>query len=333
MKIHAYQLNSSKILLPTVQLEQTKSIEQLQKYMNSGLVRVVLVPEAVGESVLEHLKTLSEDMDPVDVIIVAAKVKIATTRDWTSRGAADVWDLNHWEDKLNQFVSAIEASNVLPMNPMIHSDETKVIAVASAYSGAGATFTSLLIATYLKKHHKARVAIWEAVPSGKERYRKLHYLMGMAYKNVSDVRFEMNGISFFESGVDDQMIEQLQAKYDYIIYDMGQLTDSKNDHLFFRAHVPILVGSGSLLRMDTLVETLKAYSHRQSHRLQILLTSCDHKTMKLAREVMPGRMVLSMPTHEKGLFELQDSSNEVIEGLLSTLIQPKAKKGLLGLLR
>lgn len=315
-------------ILPSMILNNIENIEELKLKSLSISVDLILLGEQYAEAGLNELIPLRDQMPDTQIMIICNVANAKIIRSWTAQGADDVWLQSEWQTQLLEFGGGRDIQ-IEPSRVVLEGKETKVIAVASVFSGGGSTYTALMLAKYLRKKHKARVAIWEGVPQGKEKLRTLNYILNdrsaMSGEKFEKLYSEVDGLCFFENTVDDQTLEVVQQEFDYLIYDLGELSCSANELLFFRAHVPLLIGSTAPYRWVETARALREFQHRRQDRVQIVVPFASKECISQQQELNPGRLIHSMPTHQDPL-RLEEESSQVIETLLTTIL-PKPKKG------
>lgn len=318
--------NQTSAILPSMTMEEVKSLESLQKKSISLSIALIVLSENEAEEALSMLVPYRDQMIDTEIVVVCSKVTAQVTRQWTAIGAAEVWPQSSWIQSLIQYGGGGDVQ-MIPQVP-IDSGETKVIAVSTVFSGAGSTYLSLMLATYLKKKYKAKVAIWEGGVEGRESLRTLQFILNgrtpMA-DQLDRLYYNIAGISFFDSTVDDQTLEAVQQEFDYIIYDMGELLQTENELLFFRAHVPILIGSGAQYRLPDPARVINKFQHRRNERVQVVIPFGSKSTISELQQIMPGRLIHALPIHYDPL-EVEAESSDVLAALLSSVLSKPKKR-------
>lgn len=127
-----------------------------------------------------------------------------------------------------------------------------VIAVAGTARGVGSSHTSIMIAQELarKKH---TVALFEA--NGTRDYEKIECVYeDVAYKTMDLDQFHIRGVDYIKSNAKLSMSELLSRGYDYIVLDVGELRSSSFYKDAMKAHIPIIVGSGSVWNLPDIID-------------------------------------------------------------------------------
>lgn len=289
---------------------------------------LILMPEYVliHEKEARKLLPLAEEI-PVKFVVIIETSSLSTTaiRSWTALGASDVWLGSSWQEKLLEahIQGGAKPQQIEPpeMN-FSRTGERIVIAVGSVYEGAGSTHTALLIAHYLARHAKTKVAVWEG---------GIHPCFSfLEYIKEGDVsnhpRYELNNVALYKAEVSEYWIGSLMSDYRYTVLDLGSLQGSKQADLFVQASVPVLVGSGSEWRMKELISFCREHSRVPQEYWRIALPLANDLNREMVAGCLSGRPVFSIPNHPDP-FHPQVNTDELLEGLLSPVLQKPKKRG------
>lgn len=195
----------------------------------------------------EKIKDILKKDDEFSELVLMAEEKIKQERekDFLSQG----------EDVKREQKDSIFSFNINPNVKTIQKKETIIqnqiigsvfIGVANSIRGAGSTFVSMALASYIKKQGQS-VSVIEMNPNP-----QLGNLSNDKTKNMITVK----GIDIYYMKKKDNKfpIPPLMTNYKYIVADLGVLkriekgiyTNNNNYFEFLRSTVPILMVSGSL---------------------------------------------------------------------------------------
>ncbi|MBA9086513.1 hypothetical protein FHR92_002991 [Fontibacillus solani] len=331
MNILIYDLELKQIALlnPGVQLLTCQDRESLEKRLLVTQPDYLILSEAEAEEILKWNNTLSED--DMSVIVVASGNNPQEVREWTKIGAHYVWAREEWEKQLDEFISA----HLLQHTPSrLHDDaiavrslddwsddDTLVIAVGGVYSGVGSTHTALLIANFLSRYTKQPVALWESTQ--RPTFEFLQYIKHG--KNNDSPKFKIGSVTYFKSEVDATLIEDAADQFRYLVIDMGCIQECTQKELFFKSRLSVLVGSASEWRVQENIRFCGSYSQSKQNRWRIVLPLASPEAQEETAQMLSGRPVFSLPGHFN-VFDQQDDTDQVLEGVLSPILPKKAKR-------
>lgn len=324
-------LEAQKLSLPNQLLHRCSSVEEVEKTL------VILQPEYIlvhEEKAPEIIELVSKKLQSnVSIIVVCLSDSPQIVRKWTSIGALMVWSLLNWEEQLKRIGSediirdnkevASESLGLPHMDFSPNDVMTIVIAVGGVYEGAGSTHTALLIANYLMRYYKTRVALWEA--GTKPCFDFLHYVV--SGKEIRKQRFELGDLTFFNAEIPLNMVESAAAEYQFLVMDLGCLDHNENQKLFANARIPVLVGSGSEWRMRELIKYCGEQASKRQDRWRIVLPMASMEMRHEMGECLVGRPVFALPAHID-IKKAQETTDQVLEGILSPVLSNRPRKGL-----
>lgn len=289
---------------------------------------LILMPEYVliHEDEARSLLPLAEEI-PVKFVVISEASSLSSTavRSWTALGASDVWLNGSWQEKLLEAHHLIEAKPqqiALPEMNFSRTGERIVIAVGSVYEGAGSTHTALLIAHYLARYAKTKVALWEG--GNHPCFSFLEYIKEGDFSDHP--RYELNNVALYKAEVSEYWIGSLMSDYRYTVLDLGSLQGRKQAELFVQASVPVLVGSGSEWRVKELISFCREHSRVPQEYWRVALPLANEPNREMVAGCLSGRPVFSVPNHPDP-FHPQANTDELMEGLLSPILQKQKKRG------
>lgn len=298
----------------------------LEEVKESSLILMpnyVLIHEDQARSILP----LAEEI-PVKFVVISEANSLSSTavRSWTALGASDVWMNESWQEKLLETHHLVEAKPqhiALPEMNLSRTGERIVIAVGSVYEGAGSTHTALLIAHYLARYAKTKVAVWEG--GNHPCFSFLEYIKEGDFSNHP--RYDLNDVALYKAEVSEHWIGSLMNDYRYTVLDLGTLQTTKQADLFVQASLPVLVGSGSEWRVKELISFCREHSRVPQEYWRIALPLANEQNREMVAGCLSGRPVFALPNHPDP-FQPQASTDELLEGLLSPILQKQKKRGL-----
>ncbi|ASA20267.1 hypothetical protein [Paenibacillus donghaensis] len=234
--------------------------------------------------------------------------------------------MNHgWQEKLLEVQHLVETNTqqvAVPELDFKRVGERIVIAVGSVFEGAGSTHTALLIAHYLARYAKTKVAVWEG--GSRPCFSFLEYIKEGNYSNHP--RYDLGDIALYKAEVSEHWVGSLMNEYKYTVLDLGCLTSSNQAGLFVQASLPVLIGSGSEWRVKELISFCREYSRVPQDYWRIALPLANDQNQEMVAGCLSGRPVFAVPNHPDP-FQLQTNTDELLEGLLSPILQKQKKRG------
>jgi hypothetical protein len=295
-----------------------ETLEQKLLIMRPDLL---LVPESEAKEVLNWIKSMNLEHE-VPIIVIGSD---DNTRQWTRLGIYSVWSEENWEDELQKTNTVVPLQNnndLLPKDEGIELEEDPIIiAVGSVYSGAGSTHTALLIANYLSRTQKQKVAVWECAEH--PTFQFLQYVQNGKFNNSP--RFDIGKVTYLKAEVELSEVEAAAEKFRYIILDLGYIQNSPQKDLFFKSRLSVLVGSGSSWRVGEFFKFCNNYSQIKQSRWRIVLPLASSETQEEVGLMLSGRPVFALPAHSI-VSEQQDDTDQMLEGILSPVLIKKTKR-------
>jgi len=289
---------------------------------------LILIPEYVliHEDQARSILPLAEEI-PVKFVVISETNSLSSTaiRSWTALGASDVWMNENWQEKLLEVHHLLESKPqqiALAEVNFNRVGERVVIAVGSVFEGAGSTHTALLIAHYLARYAKTKVAVWEG--GCRPCFSFLEYIKEGNYSNHP--RYDLNDIALYKSEVSEHWVGSLMNDYRYTVLDLGSLHSTKQADLFVQASLPVLVGSGSEWRVKELISFCREHSRVPQEYWRIALPLANEPNREMLAGCLSGRPVFAVPNHPDP-FLTQANTDELLEGLLSPILQKQKKRG------
>lgn len=307
-----YNLEVKEIPPPAYRLHVCNDQKEMEGMLLKMAVTLIVMPEEHA-GLIERLSLFAPN---IPIAIVVKEHSHQHARHWTSQGIAWVWPESNWERHLNLTLDA-----PLPETQLADSQEkvvsqtydqpTILIAVAGAFDGAGSTHLSFALANYLAKQGDGKVAIWEA---GRN---PCFEFLAFNHNGVVNTkpRFEMDKVTYFKSTVDMDWVESYAEQFRYLIVDLGNINTSEHTSLFFRATIPVLVGSGSSWRQRELVQLCRKHIHKPQEKWRVVLPMASEDARDEMAETLAGRQVMSLPTCDP--YQLSEEAEQVIERILN----------------
>lgn len=328
MNVIAFKLKSI-LNFPHLQVHYCDDLESTVQLIYLLRPEFVIMAAQEAEELLYQIDT--DRIEETALVVVDESVSAQITRKWTALGASEVWSILDWGEQLSQRTTeAIEEGpeNIITAAGDKTTQEHVVIAVGGVYSGVGCTHTSILLANYLARTQKAKVAVWEggAQPcfSFWEYYQK--------GENSREPLFEQGNISFYKKeSTPANWINALSQDYKFLILDLGKL-DSENTSFFLNAKIPILLGSGSEWRARELLHFCQKHQAARQDYWRVVLPMAGDESFGDMTECLKGRPVFSVPVHPN-VFQRQEDTDQQLEGILSPILQKKNRRGLSRLFR
>lgn len=303
-------------------------VHSCEKAENLINMAITLNPEYIithadqAEWLLDAYST-SQNRLKADIVVVCPISTPQVIREWTSRGAAMVWNELSWEDELHSLVDVPVPSQTEVQNVSEHSSGmSQIITVGSTYGGAGSTHTAFLLASFLARHCKTKVALVET-GSNPCFHRLDDFYNGQ--KNSIRPRFEIDKLTLFKGNGSAKWIDSATDDFPYVVVDMGDMEQSDDSQAFFRSSLPVLVASASDWRFQELHDFIKRNNAHRQDRMRIAFPMASDEAMDALTKVMKNRLLFSLPPHGDP-FTRQEDTDEVLESILFPLM-PKRPKG------
>ncbi|KFM93134.1 hypothetical protein [Paenibacillus macerans] len=322
MHVMLYGLEPKKITPPWLTIFSDQDKEKMERALFVLQPSLLLVHETLAHEILEDFA-----VGKTEVIVVSPDASSQNVRRWTARGASLVWAEEEWEETLYSSKATRNESvlgNFREGTSTHYSSNrgTVLIAVGGVYGGAGSTHTALLVAQYLANVSRRKVAVWEG--GNHPCFDFLRYVELGSYSDGS--YFNLGGnLTLFRHETDWNWIDHTQ-QFRYLILDLGDLTASEEvQRLFFKAELPILIGSGSLWRMREIVQFCQINAQVRQDRWRIALPLASATAQEELAELLSGRPVFAVPSNPEVL-EIRSETAEVLEGMLSPVMEKRPKK-------
>ncbi|MGG1670004.1 hypothetical protein ACIFOE_05005 [Paenibacillus sp. NRS-1783] len=285
----------------------------------------IIVHSDHAEVVLGTCSSLQEELQ-AQIIVVCPISTPQVIREWTSRGAAMAWHELNWEEQLYNL-----------MDPLVNTPDTatqnvseyvqgmsQIITVGSTYSGAGSTHTAFLIASFLSRYCRAKVALIE-----RGSHASFHKLDECYHgqKNSARTRFDINKVTLFKAIGSAEWVDSIADDFPFVVVDMGDVEEIEEVQTFFRSSLPVLVASSSDWRLRDLGDFMNRNRSFRQDRMRIACPLGTKEAIDSLRKMMKNRMFFSVPQHDNP-FESQEDTDEVMESILSPLLPKKGKSGL-----
>ncbi|MEK5163165.1 hypothetical protein NYE69_12610 [Paenibacillus sp. FSL R5-0527] len=325
MHVMLYGLEPKRMTPPGLTIFTDQDKVQMERSLFLLQPGLLLVHETLAHEILDFA------VGKTEVVVVSPDNSSQNVRRWTACGASLVWAEEEWEEALYSMAETRNgnAQGNLPEGTTAHhsslplaSRGTILIAVGGVYGGAGSTHTALLVAQYLANVSRGKVAVWEG--GNHPCFDFLSYVELGSYSAEPYFNLGAN-LTLFRNETDWTWIDHIQ-QFRYLILDLGDLTTSEEaQRLFFKAELPILVGSGSLWRIREIVQFCQAHAQVRQDRWRIALPHASEEAHEELAELLSGRPVFSVPSNPEVL-EIRDETAEVLEGMLSPVMEKRPKK-------
>ncbi|WP_138753527.1 hypothetical protein [Paenibacillus sinopodophylli] len=305
---------------PAYRLHVCKDQHEVERLLLNMAVSLIVMPEALAPGMIERLNVFASE---TQIAVVVSEHKQESARGWTSKGVAWVWPQKNWEQHLKLTFDTPEPepsySGAEYHAEHTYDQPTLLIAVAGAFDGAGSTHLSFAIANYLAKQGSGKVALWEAGRNPCFEYLAFNRTGEMNTKP----RFEMDKVTCFKGSADIDWVESYAEQFRYLIVDVGNLNTSEHAHHFFRANIPVLVGSGSSWRQRELAQLCRKHIHKPQEKWRIVLPMASEDARDELAEALAGRQVIALPVCDP--YHLSDEAEEVIQRMLQISVRKPAR--------
>ncbi|WP_336775388.1 hypothetical protein [Paenibacillus sp. MMO-58] len=317
MQVVLIGLEIEELLHPDIKLLSLPNVAQAETVLRLFQPDLVIIPEEAALNLFELLDVMEMRLP---IAVIAKEDSPNELRRWTALGAQWVWEQATWKRKLQELQQPQDSLFSAPVlspdpeqvpMPSWQQNGPVIIAVASAFPGAGATHQALLFARYLAQS-RLPVAIWEA--GSRPCFDYLEYVQSglISHKH----RFETDGITFIKRTAELAYLDTIGEKYRYVILDLGDIQQTDVQSHFFRSHIPVLVGSGAEWRQRDLVQLCRSYPQQQA-KWRIVLPHATLAMRQELEEVLLGRSIFSMPTVADALHEnLPDETRHALAEIL-----------------
>lgn len=215
---------------------------------------------------------------------------------------------------------------------------TVIIALAGTTRGAGATHNSIQIARYLKSSG-FEVACVEMLDSDRGQAAFKYFGEDDSKKTKIENGFHLNGIDFYKEVDPEKYVQIIQAQYQYVVVDLGQITfNSKNSTFegeyfreFLRSHLAIICVKSAIWDFPYLIALIdKLLSNSWNKPINLFFNFADESRFKYfcSRFEPKVKKALQLQFYHNSFlpnpFEDQESSalSALLEGIL-----PKTRKG------
>lgn len=336
MKIILFGLEQTLPAPAEFRLHRCTDIENLAQMLLGMTPEFVVVEEGKADLVLSALGDLTGELQ-TEVIILCAITAVTTTREWVAKGARHVWPALRWEDKLSELSQSVHSSdqidqNVSPGDSASYErsqEMTQVIAVGGTYSGAGSTLMSLLVANFMARRYRTKVAVIEC--GNKPSFSQLDMFLNGHVGAVLRPRLEVGDLVLFKADSNNSYAYYAADDYPIVVMDMGDVDQSEDKEEFFKANLSILVASPNDWRMPELMNFCQRNSSYRQDRMRVALPMAEQESLDLVRGVLRDRLVFSVPQHVDP-FDRNPETDECLEGILSPMLPKRVKTGFARLL-
>ncbi|MEK8212548.1 hypothetical protein [Paenibacillus sp. FSL L8-0463] len=309
---------------PRFRFHECGTCEEAQEVSSIIKPKIILVVEDLAQEFLPFALSLAVKMV---VISEAYPLSLTAVRSWTALGAADVWANREWPARLRNSLDEQKISAAGTTSHEHHernrAGERTVIAVGSVFEGAGSTHTALLIAEYLARVAKTKVAVWEG--GSHPCFSFLEYIRQGEFS--SSPRYEVNSLSLFKGELSEHWVHSLMNEYRFTVLDLGSLHTSSQAELFVQSRLPVLVGSGSEWRTKELISFCREHQRVPQDYWRIALPLASEENQEIIAGCLSGRPVFAIPYHPDP-FKSDPNTDELLEGLLSPILDKPKKRGL-----
>lgn len=320
MHVMIYGLQVKDIPPPAYRLHVCNDQEELESMLLKMTVSLIVMPESLAQGMIERLSVFAPE---IEIAVVVAEHKQESARRWTSQGISWVWPEANWERHLKLTFEtpvpepALSAGELSP--EPTYDQPTFLIAVAGAFDGAGSTHLSFAIANYLAKQGSGKVALWEAGRNPCFEFLAFNHTGVMNTKP----RFEMDKVTCFKGTADMDWVESYAEQFRYLIVDLGNLNTSQHANHFFRAHIPVLVGSGSSWRQQELAQLCRKHIHKPQEKWRIVLPMASEDAREEMAEALAGRQVMALPVCDP--HRLSEDAEQVMDRILNIHVRKPSR--------
>ena len=278
------------LLLPDMQVMSHENWSAVENTLMMTEPDVVVIHEDIA---IEALEWFSLHEPEIEISVVVKELTARTVRYWTAVGARNVWSMDNWTMELCHGTDHEPQQGAeVPFDWGIGSNPTEMIsiAVAGTYSGSGVTHTALSIAHVLAK--RGRVALWEACNN--PCFDFLEYNLGGSMNRK--VKFDLGRkLTVFKAAASLDMVEFIAGEYDFLIYDLGCISQPHQLSLLTQATCPIIVGSLAPWRQQELIQFCRQHSGVRQDRWRIVFPNNEVISSDI-REGLAGRATFALPS-------------------------------------
>lgn len=199
---------------------------------------------------------------------------------------------------------------------------TLVTAVLGATPGIGVTHTCIAIGHFLARRY-GKVALVE-MGAGRSAFTRIQEIAeGSPPGSVR--RFEVNGIDFWRHTSREEVISVLTGGYDAVVLDLGAFRDHERLEEFFRADLPIIIGSGAEWRLHDVIHLARMLGrHEQPKRVYVLPLASPSAVQQL-RKSLGGNKVTALPFHSDP-FERSLATEEALGIIYEQFLPQKQRR-------
>lgn len=305
---------------PYTQVVRVDSVQEAERRLLVIRPDVIIVSDQDAAAILNLVMAMGLKLR---VAVVTEDDSAHNVRHWCGLGASFVCS-SQWETELLSALGIEIGQEKAELAPPFlprgswYGEGPLIVAVAGAYAGAGTTHTALLLSKYLSRRYR-NVAIWEA------NHRSCFEFMEYMHTGNRSIRqrVDIDGVTFFKATADIEWLENVASDFDAIVLDLGVLDG--NQPWFFRAQVPILVGSASEWRQHELLAICHKFTVRQD-RWRIALPLSTSAGLEDMQEMLTGRTVFAIPVHQDPFVSQADTDAALDEVLFPVdAAQPLSK--------
>lgn len=273
------------------------------KYYYVTQKRLDEIEEGLSQELTQIINKLLRS-SPYDRYQKANDVKRDLTRISHTRSAIrDQNNVNH----------AVHSKNIGPV----------IIAVTGVYKGVGTTHTAILIANYLSAR-QAKVAIVEANDS--QDFSRIECMYEGSRTPLDGTnKFTINGVEYYKSGANVDLVSLLLEDYTYIVLDIGCYDGNDWFEEFIRAHKQIVVVSGCEWRQYEIARFHGKYPYKDQSRCVYTVPFAVKQTIDDIRSGVTNAQVVSIPC-QPDPFRMNEAVEEVMELIIKEVDEEKSRR-------
>ncbi|QQZ64641.1 hypothetical protein JI735_33885 (plasmid) [Paenibacillus sonchi] len=214
---------------------------------------------------------------------------------------------------------------------------TVIIAIAGTCRGSGSTHNAIQISNFLRNDGYDVACVEMLDPDmGPPSFKFLGD--GDGRQTKVEKGFHVNGIDFYKEVDSDQYVQIIQAQYQYVVIDLGQIityvyekpSEGKFFQEFLRSHLAILCTRPAVWDFPYLIPSIdKLLSHSWSKQINILINFTDAKRFDYfcSRFEPKVRKALQLKFHHNSFTPdpFEKDENSILSNLLNEVL-PKIRK-------
>ncbi|WP_054955848.1 serine/threonine protein kinase [Paenibacillus dakarensis] len=209
------------------------------------------------------------------------------------------------------------------IRPVSHKPAgTLVTAVLGTSAGVGTTHCCISLGHFLARKY-SRVAVVE-MGTDPIAFTRIQEIAENSAPG-SNHKCSINGIDFWRQTARGEVISLLTSGYDAVVLDLGAYRDTERMEEFFRADVPIIVGSAAEWRRQDVLTLARMVSHHdQPNRVYVLPLASEDGVRQLRKSLSSSKVAAFPCVHDP--FSSTAETERVAEFIYEGFLTPKEHK-------